>query len=128
MSTVLNGVHFLCVFYLEFMSKTVFLAFKINLNLNLFSRAFELRECDLSIICSFSKSYFLTYQCQKFTVQCLTKGVLIGTLQLVLWLFKCFLTYLTVTFCLVQVPCEFLMMSCRALTFLDSRYVASAVS
>lgn len=36
------------------------------------------------------------------------------------WFFIQFFTYLTVTFSLVHVSCEFLMMSYRTITFLDS--------
>lgn len=62
--SLMEYIVFVCFIWNSY-PQALFLIFRINLNLILFSRAFDVWECDLSITCSISKSYFLTYQCQE---------------------------------------------------------------
>lgn len=50
--SLMEYIVFICFIWNSY-PQTLFLIFKINLNLILFSKAFNLWECDLSIICSF---------------------------------------------------------------------------
>lgn len=131
MSSVLNGVHCVCVFYLEFISTNCFSNFQDKFELDpVLKSIWSLRvwspyHLQLFKIIFSGLSVSRNVQCRAmFDISGPYKSSSVGSV----WLFKWFFTYLTVTFCLVHVSSELLMLSYRTNTLLDSKNVPSAVS